>query len=148
MTEKIQKNILSRENKVYALVRKINTTASSDIIRGIETKVILDLYVYIIPSHLNNAESWMLNEKEENQLDLIGIRAVERLFNLPSTSPNVSVVFSFGLLYISQIVHQIQFMYLYRLLTRNPAHWTHRTLLHHHEQNVAWAKHISNKLKE
>ena len=37
---------------------------------------------------------------------------------------------------------------LYRLLTRNPAHWTHRTLLHHHEQNVAWAKHISNKLTE
>ena len=46
------------------------------------------------------------------------------------------------------MVDQIQFMYLYRLLTRNPAHWTHRTLLHHHEQNVAWAKHISNKLTE
>ena len=78
------KNILSRENKVYALVRKINTTASSDIMRGIETKVILDLYhVYIIPSLLNNAEAWMLSKKEENQLDLIGICAVKRLFNLP-----------------------------------------------------------------
>ena len=146
---KNSKNILSRENKVYALVRKINTTASSDIMRGIETSVILDLYhVYIIPCLLNNAESWMLSKKEEDQLDIIGIRAVKRLFSLPYTSPNASIIYSFGLLYISQVVDQIQFKYLYRLLTRDPAHWTHKTLMRHQDQNVAWAKHISSKLTE
>ena len=72
--EKNVKNILSRENKAYALVRKINTTASSDVMYRIETKVILNLYdVYIIPSLLNNAQSWFLTAKEEKQLDTIGI---------------------------------------------------------------------------
>ena len=84
---KNEKNILSRENKTYALVRKINTTASSDIMCGIETKVILNLYdVYIIPSLLNNAESWILTAKEEKQLDTIGIRAIKRLFFQASLS--------------------------------------------------------------
>ena len=116
---------------------------------GIESNVILDLYqLYIIPSLLNNAQSWMFSKKEEDQLDLIGIRAVKRLFTLPSTSPNASVIYSFGLLYISQIIDQMQFMYLYNFLTRNPAHCPDRTLINHRDQNIAWARHISNKLTE
>ena len=95
----------------------------------IETKVILNLYeIYVIPSLLNNAESWTLTTKDEKQLDLIGIRVIKRLFNLPTTSPNVSIIFSFGLLYITQIVDKKQFLYLHKILTRT--HWTHSMLNH------------------
>ena len=127
-----------------ALVRKINTTASSDVMRGIETNVILNLYeVYVIPCLLNNAESWLLTKKEEDQLDLIGIRVMKRLFNLPSTSPNVSIVYSFGLLYISQIVDKKQFMYLHKMLSRGSYHWTYKTLMKDRSQNIGWAKNIN-----
>ena len=146
---KNEKNILSRENKAYALVRKINTTASSDVMYRIETKVILNLYdVYIIPSLLNNAQSWFLTAKEEKQLDTIGIRVVKRLFNLPFTSPNVSVVYSFGLLYITQIVDKKQFIYLYKLITRAEPHFKHRMLDYQKMHNLGWAKRITDKLAE
>ena len=146
---KNEKNILSRENKTNALVRKINTTASSDVMYGIESKVILNLYdVYVIPSLLNNAESWFLTIKEEKQLDTIGIRVIKRLFNLPTTSPNVSIVYSFGLLYITQVIDKKQFIYLHKLLTRIEPHWTHRYLKYQKTHNIAWAKQITNKLTE
>ena len=116
--------------------------------RGIETSVILNLYeTYVIPCLLNNAESWLLSKKEEEQLDLIGIRVIKRLFNLPYTSPNVSIVYSFGLLYISQIVDKKQLMYLYKILSR-PWHWTYKTLMHDLSQNTGWARNISIKLEE
>ena len=41
---KNKRNIEIRENTIQATIRQINTTASSDIMRGIETKVLLDLY--------------------------------------------------------------------------------------------------------
>ena len=37
-------NLEARENKVYATVRQINTTASSDIMRGVEARVLIILY--------------------------------------------------------------------------------------------------------
>ena len=115
----------------------------------IETKVILNLYdVYIIPSLLNNAQSWFLTAKEEKQLDTIGIRVVKRLFNLPFTSPNVSVVYSFGLLYITQIVDKKQFIYLYKLITRAEPHFKHRMLEYQKMHNIGWAKRITDKLAE
>ena len=58
---KNKRNLEIRENGVQAMIRQINTTASSDIMRGIESKVLLTLYeTCIIPSLLNNCESWML----------------------------------------------------------------------------------------
>ena len=73
---KNKKNIQARENKIQAIIRQVNTTASSDIMRGIETKVIMCLYhKCIIPSLLNNAESWTLSKTEEDSLDKIGIRS-------------------------------------------------------------------------
>ena len=85
---KNEKNITARENKLHRIIRQINTSASSDVMRGIQTKVILDLYnVRILPILLNNAESWTLTKKDEQRIDSIGIRAMKRLFGLPTTSP-------------------------------------------------------------
>ena len=146
---KNEQNIIARENKVNGMVRSINTTASSDVMRGIETNVILNLYkTKIIPCLLNNAESWTLSKKEEKQLDTIGIRTIKRLFGLPTKSPNVSIIHSFGLLYITQEVDKKQFIYLQKLLYRPVTEWYHRMLAYLKSQNSGWAKHISDKLAE
>ena len=48
---KNKRNLEIRENRVAATVRQINTTASSDIMRNVESRVILILYEKsIIPS--------------------------------------------------------------------------------------------------
>ena len=94
-------NIKMKENKIQATIRQINTTASSDIMRGIETRVILALYdKCIISSLLYNSESWNLSLTEEKQVDKIGITAIKRLFTLPTNTPNVAVINNFGLLYL------------------------------------------------
>ena len=84
-------------------IRQINTTASSEIMRGIETKVLLTLYeTSVIPSLLNNCESWTLTKADETQIDKIGIQMLKRLFNLPTTTPSTSIIYSLGLLYMTQ----------------------------------------------
>ena len=77
-------NIEKRFNTVQFIIRQINTTAASDVMKEIESNVILRLYdACIIPSFLNNAESCCLSNAEENELDKLGIRILKRLFNLP-----------------------------------------------------------------
>ena len=71
-------NLQDRANKIQITVRQINTTASSDVMRGIETSVILDLYEKsILPRYFNNAESWTLSKTEEKEIDVTLIRAVK-----------------------------------------------------------------------
>ena len=56
-------NIEKRFNTVQFISRQINTTAASDVMKGIESKVVLELYhACIIPSFLNNAESWCFSD--------------------------------------------------------------------------------------
>ena len=106
-------NLESRENKITATVRQINTTASSDIMRKIETMVILTLYEKsIIPTLIHNCESWTLTTTEETQIDKIAIKALKRLFNLPTTTPSVAILHSFGLLPPTQIIDKMRFMFL------------------------------------
>ena len=140
-------NLQNRENSLHATTRQINTTASSDVMRGVETWVILELYEKcIIPSFLNNAESWTLTLTEEKQIDKVCIQAVKRLFNLPSTTPSPTIIYSFGLLYATQAVDQKRMNYLHKLLTRESNHWTLQMLNHLKTQDLGWAKNIEEKL--
>ena len=85
-------NLEIRENKITATIRQINTTASSDIMKRVETTVILTLYEKsVIPTLIHNCESWTLSITEENQIDKIGVKALKRLFNLPTTTPSVAI---------------------------------------------------------
>ena len=80
----------ARENNLMATTRQINTTASSEIMQRIGTKVTLDLYEKsVITSFFYNAESWTLTRTEEKQIDKI--QAIKRLFNLPITTPSAAV---------------------------------------------------------
>ena len=70
-------NLEAKENKVNNTIRQINTTASSDVMRGVEARVLLILYEKSgIPSLINNCESWTLSPSEEEQIDKMGIRAL------------------------------------------------------------------------
>ena len=146
---KNKQNITMKENKLHQIIRQINTTASSDIMRGIETKVILDLYEKCaLSSFLCNCESWILSKAEEKQIDTIGIQAVKTLFNLPTKTPSIAIIYYLGLLYTTQSIDQRKFMYLHKVLNRESTNWTQKMLHHLHSQNKGWAKSISEKLQE
>ena len=126
-----------RENKVAATVRQINTTASSDIMRGVEARVIPMLYEKsVVPCLTYNCESWMLTPLEEKMADKIGLHALKQLFNLPTTTPDAAVVFNFGQLYISQEIDKRRLIYLHKLLLRTENHWTKKMLLHLQSRNL------------
>ena len=146
---KNKSNIENRYNRTQGIIRQINTTAGSDIMRNIETKTILELYdSCVIPSFLNNAESWTLSTSEEKELDILGIRILKRLFNLPERTPSPAIIYSFGTLYITQQIDQMKFMYLHRILRREDDHWTKKMLYHLKTLNIGWAKIIQDKLQE
>ena len=142
-------NIETRFKRTQGIIRQINTTAGSEIMRNIETKTILQLYeTCILPSFLNNAESWTLLTTEENELDKLGIRILKRLFNLPEKTPSPAIMYSFGTLYMTQQIDQIRFMYLHKILRREDEHWTKKMLYHLKSIDLGWSKNINSKLSE
>ena len=146
---KNKKNIEAKENKIEITIRQINTTASSDIMRGVEARVLLILFEKcIIPSLTSNCESWTLSITDERQLDKIGIRALKRLFGLPTTTPGAAIAYSFGQLYITQEVDKKRFMFLHKVLSRENDHWTKQMMLHLQAENLGWAKNITEKLTQ
>ena len=85
---------------------------------------------------------------EEMQIDKIAIKALKRLFSLPTTTPSVAILHSFGLLYVTQIVDKMKFMYLHNVLNRQNDHWTNKILTHLRSKNLGWAKNIISKLSD
>ena len=81
-------------------------------------------------------------------MDTIGIRIVKRLFSLPTTSPNVSIVHTFGLLYITQAIDQKRFVHLHKILNRPETKQIHKVFRILKTMNIGWAKNILEKLKE
>ena len=146
---KYKQTIEKRSNQIQGIIRQINTMASSDIMRAVETKVLLELYhKCVIPTLANNAESWTLSTSDEISLDKTAIQALKRLFNLPEKTPSPSVIHSFGVLYLTQHIDMMKFMYLHKILKRNNEHWTKKMLLHLDSINLGWTKRIKQKLKD
>ena len=144
---KNKRNLELRENRVQGTIRQINTTASSDVMRGVETTVLITLYEKsVVAGVLHNSESWNLNKTEEQQLDKIGLRALKRLFSLPTTTPTAAVLHNLGQLYMTQSVDQRRFMYLHKVLNRENDHWTKMMLVHLKTIELGWAKNINEKL--
>ena len=146
---KNKQTIEKRFNQVQGIIRQINTTASSNIMKEIEAKVILDLYEScVIPSFLNNAESWTLSTSDESELDKLGIRTLKRLFDLPEKTPSSAVIYSLGTLYLTQKIDSMKFVYLQKLLKRHDEHWTKKMLIHLKSLEMGWAKNICQKLSD
>ena len=95
-----------------------------------------------------NAEAWQLSKTNEKEINKTEIRCWKRLFNLPVTTPNVAVVYSFGTLYASIQVDIKQMIYLHRILSREPNHWTRRIFSTLENLNVGWYAQIKKKLQD
>ena len=140
---------LSRGTKLQATTININTIASSEILHRIETTVLLDMHEKkSIAGFLTNAESWNLSSKEEKELEKLEIQAVKYLFDLPVHMPTVAILYSFGLLYTTQRIDQIQLIYLHRLLQRDNNDTTKNSLHTLRDKGAGWFERISNTLKK
>ena len=136
-------NLKSRKVKLQATTIHINTIASSEILNKIETSVLLSLHEKIsIPNLLSNSESWCLNKGDQSELETIEVQALKNLFDLPTHTPTVAVLYSFGTLYTKMRVDQKQMMYLHRILNRNDNHWTKKTLTILNSMKIGWSENI------
>ena len=142
-------NIEARCRKIHTSTRNINTIGGNEVMRGIEASVLLELHEKInVPSLITNSETWILSKYEEKEIDKIEIKALKRLFSLPTTTPTPAVIFAFGILYTTCRIHEKQFLFLQKLLKRNEEHWTKRLLIILFELNIGWSERIIKKLEE
>ena len=117
--------------------------------RGVEARVLLILYEKSgIPSLINNCESWTLSPSEEEQIDKMGIRALKRLFSLPTTTPNAALIHTLGQLYITQEIDKKRFMFLHKVLIRGNSHWTNKMLHHLQTHNITYKKNKTSTISK
>ena len=142
-------NIESRKGKITAATIGINTIASSDTLRCIETAVLLELHEKVnIPALLANAEAWVLNKNEIKEIERTEVQAMKYLFDLPAHTPTLGIIFSLGIPYTSHRIEQKRFLYLYHILTQPDHSWVKRTLNQMNTLNIGWAKDINIALNE
>ena len=128
---------------------KINSIAETEVLQLIESYVLVELHEKVnIPSLLTNCESWTLKQGEKDNLELVEIQTLKRLFDLPIHTPTPAVVYTFGTLYTSQRIHKRQLLYLHRVLKRYDGHWTKRALEILEENNLGWYKNVKGILEE
>ena len=143
------KNIELRKNKTQATTVTINGIAASEVLRGIESTVLIELHEKItVAGLLTNAESWSLNRSEKVELERIEIQALKNIFDLPTHTPTPAILYTLGTLYTNHRVDKKRFIYLHRILNRNDNHWT-KIMLHTLERlNIGWGKSIKEALDE
>ena len=121
-------NLEERFKKVKNTVMAILTCGRNDIMRNIETQVLMKLHETVtLPAFLYNAESWTLNCSEKKEIDKIEIWAWKHMFGLPTTTPNPAIIFATGSLYATIRVEQKQLHFLHQLLQKNPDHYAAKT---------------------
>ena len=146
---KNMKNIESRKTKTYATTININSIASTEVLRRIETSVLIELHDKItIPGLLANAESWSLSKTEYTEIEKIEYQALRNLFDLPLHIPIPALIFSFGTLFTHLRVEKRRLNYLHRILNRPDTHWTKQTLQILFEENLGWAKTVLKTLQD
>ena len=144
---KNSKNIESRKTKTQATCININSIASTEVLRKIETSVLLELHEKItIPGLLANSESWSLTKTEYTEIEKIEYQALRSLFDLPLHTPVPAITFTFGTLYSHLRVEKRRLNYLHRILNRSDSHWTKQALTSLTEQNIGWAKTMKQTL--
>ena len=115
----------------------IKAIAAGEVLGKIETPVLLELHDTInLAGFLTNSESWNLLKGEKDELERIEIQTIKYLFDLPIHTPTPAIIFTFGLLFTSLRVEKKQMMYLWKILQRDPQHWTRQTL----NLNMGWGK--------
>ena len=140
---KNKSNLEERFKKIKGSVMAIITCGRSDIMKKIETKVLLKLHETVtIPAYLYNAETWNLNNGEKKEVDRMEIWALKHMLGLPTTTPTPAVIFATGTLYASVRVNVKQLIYLQQLLQKEDHHWAKMTLRLLDQYQIGWAKMI------
>ena len=140
-------NLNEREKKVKCTVQAIMTCGKSDIMKRIETNVLIKLHDSVtIPTLLYGSETWLLTTEERKRVDRMELWAWKRMLNLPITTPTPAVVFSTGALYASIRIDIKQLIYLKTLLSKPKDHWAHDLLVKLDNNNIGWAKQINKVL--
>ena len=126
----------------------MNTIASTEVLRKIETIVLLELHEKVtIPGLVANAESWSLLKTEAAELEKIEYQALRNLFDLPLHTPIPAILFTFGTLYTHLRIEKRRLMYLHKILNRPETNWTNRAFHILDELNIGWAKTIKQTLR-
>ena len=85
-------------------------------------------------------------KKEEKDVEKMEIQAIKYLFDLPLHMPTVAIMYSFGLLYTTQRIDQMQLIYLHRLLQQGNDNWPKKTLYTLKDKGIGWFTRITNTL--
>ena len=137
---KSTENLNERENKVKCTVQAIMTCGKSDIMKKIETAVLLKLHDSVtLPALLYGAETWLLTSEDRKRVDRMELWAWKHMLNLPITTPTPAVIFSTGALYASIRIDIRQLIYLKTLLSKPNDHWAYELLGKLNNNNTGWA---------
>ena len=146
---KNKENILTRKINIQSNTAIINSIASSEALYRIETAVLLDMHEKKnIASLLNNAEAWMLNKGEEDDIEKVEIQALKSLFSLPLHTPTAAIIYTFGTLFTKQRIDQKMLIYLHKLLNKDDDRWLKQALSTLCSLNAGWYKKIISLLEE
>ena len=144
---KNMENINARKIKAQATVVNINSIASTEMLQMIESSVLVELHDKItIPGLIANCESWNLSKGETKEMEKIEYQAIRYLFDLPTHTPIPALIHSFGTPFTELRIEKRRLMYLHRILNRQDAHWTKKTLIQLNDLNIGWPKSINQTL--
>ena len=141
------KNLESRKNKSFAATCSINSIAGIDVLRRIETKIILELHEKVIlAALLTNAEAWTLGKGEKDEIERVEIQTLKMLFDLPAHTPTPAILHSFGTIFTSLRIERKRMMYLHRLISKHDSSWVKKAFFILNHLNIGWAKSINDAL--
>ena len=142
------RNLDERRQKVLKTMRAVKSCSNDEVMKEIQNEAILRLHeMVVIPTLLNNAESWTLTKTEELICNRIEAFALKKTLGLPLTFPTVALVYVTGTLFTSIRIEKKKLIFLHKILTRGRGHWTTHMLYVLDELETGWALDIREKLK-
>ena len=146
---KNKENIEARKKKTQFTTVNINSFGATEVLRKIETRILLELHDKItLPGLLTNAESWSLLKGEMDNMESIEIQALKHLFDLPIHIPTPAVMFSFGTIFTRYRIEKKRLIYLHKILKRRDTNWTNMMLQILTTLKIGWAKTIIQSLND
>ena len=146
---KNKENIEARKQKTQSTTVNINSFGATEVLRKIETKILLELHDKItLPGLLANAESWSLLKGEIDNVETVEIQTLKHLFDLPIHMPTPAIIFSFGTIYTRYRIEKKRLIYLHKILKRRDSHWTNIMLQILKTLKLGWAKTIIQSLHD
>ena len=144
-----KQNIEERWKKLKNSTMQIILCGTSQSMKMLASKTMIELHEAInIPALLINSESWVLNDSDIRDLEIVENWCLKRILNLPPTTPTAAIRYETGTLLVEVRIDRVQLMYLHKVLIRSEDHWTRHILYTLNEMNIGWASEINRKLNE